>query len=152
MPDPAPGAPDVPDRGSALLLFPAGLAILLVLAAIAFDFSWAFQRQRQLVELADAAANDAVSYGLDEARLHQDGAYCLSAARVERSLRATLLASGTPVTLRSVQLLTVDGAACPTGVAVTIAASTPQPFSAAVPGLGADTDHQATGRATAVVR
>lgn len=140
------------ERGSALLLFPAGLLILLALAAIAFDLSWAFQHKRQLVELADAAANDAVSYGLDEARLHRDGAYCLSADRVEASVRATLNASGAPVTVRSVQLLTPAGAACPSAVAITLAATTPQPFSAAVPGLGSETDQQAIGRATAVVR
>ncbi|MFN0029018.1 MAG: pilus assembly protein TadG-related protein [Acidimicrobiales bacterium] len=145
-------APGQTDRGSALLLFPAGLLIVLVLAAIAFDLSWAFQHKRQLVELADAAANDAVSYGLDEARLRRDGSYCLAADRVERSVRATLNASGASVTLQSVQLLTSAGAACPSAVAITIAATTPQPFSAAVPGLGTAIDQHATGRATAVVR
>ncbi len=140
------------ERGTALLLFPAGLLILLVLAAIAFDLSWAFQHKRQIVELADAAANDAVTYGLDEGRLHQDGAYCLAPDRVERSVRATLNASNAAVTLQSVQLVTPTGAGCPSGVVVTIAASTPQPFSAAVPGLGTETHQQATGRATAVVR
>lgn len=49
------------ERGSVLLLFPAAVLVLLVLAAITVDFSIAFLGERELANAADAAANDAAS-------------------------------------------------------------------------------------------
>ena len=140
------------ESGSALLLFPAGLLIVLVLAGIAFDLSLAFQSKRQLVELADSAANDAVTYGLDEVRLRADGSYCLAPSRVARSVQDTLAASGQAVEVLSMELVTATGADCPTGVAITLAGHSPYPFSQAVPGMPAGINHRGTGRATAITR
>lgn len=140
------------EAGSALLLFPAGILILLVLASLSFDLSLAFQRKRQLVELADAAANDAVTAGLDEARLRVDGSYCLDPGRVARSVGRSLEASELQPRVVQVRLITAPGAACPTGVAVTLAARTEYAFARAVPGMPAGAALEATGAATAVTR
>jgi hypothetical protein len=55
------------DRGSVLMLVPAGLLIVLVLASIAVDMTLVHLRQRQAVDLAAAAANDAATAAADPA-------------------------------------------------------------------------------------
>ncbi|MGH3850168.1 MAG: hypothetical protein ACRDRT_10760 [Pseudonocardiaceae bacterium] len=47
--------------GSALLLFPAGVLIMFVLAAMTVDLSAAFLAQRELADAASAVASDAAS-------------------------------------------------------------------------------------------
>ena len=140
------------EQGSALLLFPAGVLILLVLAALSFDLSLAFQRKRELVELADSAANDAVTFGLDEARLRADGAYCLHADRVARSIAATLSVSELDVTVLQTRLITAVGASCPTGVALSLATKSPYAFGQAVPGMPEGVQLVANAASSAVVR
>ena len=49
------------ERGSSLLLFPAGVLIVMVLAAMAVDTSIAFMGQRELANATAAAANDAAA-------------------------------------------------------------------------------------------
>ena len=61
--------PMEPERGSALMLMPAGLLIVLVLASIAVDMSLVHLRKRQAFELAAAAANDAATAGVDQGRV-----------------------------------------------------------------------------------
>lgn len=139
------------ERGSALLLFPAGLLILLVLAAICFDLTLAFQRKRQLVEVADGAASDAVTAGLDQAQLRATGEYCLDRDRVRRSVAASVGAGELPVEVVAIRLTTTSSA-CPTGVEVTLAANAPYPFAQAVPGMPAAVHLEATSRARAIVR
>jgi hypothetical protein len=70
------------DTGSVLILMPACVLIVLVLAAIAVDMSLVHLRQRQAFDVAASAANDAVTAGADPAWLRA-GTYhvTLSAAR-----------------------------------------------------------------------
>lgn len=138
------------ERGSALLLFPAGMLILLVLAAICFDLTLAFQRKRQLVEVADGAASDAVTAGLDAARLRASGEYCLDQDRVRRSVAASVAAGELAVEVVTIRLTT--SGACPIGVEVTLAATAPYPFGRAVPGMPSAVQLEATSRASAIVR
>lgn len=148
-----PGPSLSPDqqRGSALLLAPAGLLILLVLAALCFDLTLAFQCKRQLVELADAAANDAATYGLDEARFRATAAYCLSRERAARSVAADIAATQTHAEIVSVRL-SPSWSDCPRTVVVTLRTTSPYPFSRAVfPGI-TGVSIEAQGQATAVVR
>ena len=49
------------ERGSVLMLVPAAVLVLVVLGAIAVDFSVAFLGQRELTSAAAAAANDAAT-------------------------------------------------------------------------------------------
>ncbi len=65
------------EHGSVLALVPAGLLVLVLLAAIAVDSSVAYLGRRELAAAADAAANNAVTYGLDEARFRETGAFAL---------------------------------------------------------------------------
>ncbi len=57
------------NRGSALLLVPAGLLIVFVLAAIAVDYSHVYLARRELVTAADSAAHDAVIAASDGQRI-----------------------------------------------------------------------------------
>ena len=57
------------ERGSVLMLVPAGVLIVFVLASIAVDMSLVHLRKRQAFDLASAAANDAATAGADQAAL-----------------------------------------------------------------------------------
>lgn len=140
-----------PERGSALLLAPAGLLILLILAALCFDLTLAFQAKRQLVELADAVANDAVTFGLDDVRLRATGSYCLSRERTLGSVAADLAATADDAEIVSVRLVPTSSG-CPTEVVVTLRTSSPYPFSRAVFRNVTGTTIVAHGRASAVIR
>ena len=59
------------ERGSSLLLFPAAVLIVMVLAAMAVDTSIAFMGQRELANATAAAANDAASQAVDNAAFYQ---------------------------------------------------------------------------------
>jgi Flp pilus assembly protein TadG len=83
------------ERGSALALVPAGVLVLLILAAICVDFSSAELARRQLHDAAAGAANDAAGGGLDQARLRTgDGKLAvdpdLARSIAERSIEATV--------------------------------------------------------------
>lgn len=66
-------------RGSAMFLMPVGLIIVVILGAIAVDLSNAWLQKRQLYDAADAAAQDAVTAGLDRDALRSGGGYELDA-------------------------------------------------------------------------
>lgn len=61
------------ERGSALMLVPAGVLILVMLAVLSVDFAVAFGGQRELFDMASAAANDAAVVALDEDRYYRCG-------------------------------------------------------------------------------
>ena len=74
VPEPRPHATARPrrhggDRGSVLLLVPAAVLIVLVMASIAVDMSLVHLRQRQAHDLAAQAANDAATGAADQAAL-----------------------------------------------------------------------------------
>ncbi|GEM_PF-1265454 len=54
------------ERGSALMLMPAAVLVVIVLSAIAVDGALAFMGRRELSAAAAAAANDAVVAALSE--------------------------------------------------------------------------------------
>ena len=61
------------DRGSALMLIPAGVLVLLVLAAIAVDSAVVFMAQRELNNRAAAAANDIAGMLVDDEAFYRSG-------------------------------------------------------------------------------
>lgn len=81
------------ERGSALLLVPAGVLIVALLASIAVDSTAAFLAQREAQAAASSLANDLVSLALDESPLRHHGSYRLSPSRLRQlgpwSLRTT---------------------------------------------------------------
>ncbi len=70
-------------RGSVLLLFPAAVLIVIVLAAITVDSSIAFLAQRELANATAAAANDAAGQTVDGDAFYRDDRIELDPAAVE---------------------------------------------------------------------
>ncbi|MGQ0617834.1 MAG: hypothetical protein ACT4PW_12730 [Acidimicrobiia bacterium] len=62
---------------------PAGFLILLVLAAVTFDYAHLHLRQRELVDAAEAAANDAAA-AIDSDRLRAGAGVRLDPVAVDR--------------------------------------------------------------------
>lgn len=61
------------ERGSALMLIPAGVLVLLVLAAIALDSAVIFMAHRELNNRAAGAANDIAAMLVDDESFYRDG-------------------------------------------------------------------------------
>ncbi|MEZ5266410.1 MAG: hypothetical protein R2755_32505 [Acidimicrobiales bacterium] len=91
-----------------------------------------------------------MGHGLDEARLRADGSSCLDAARVRRSVAATLAASDVHAELVELRLSSAR-TGCPDGVVITLRTRV-APFTAAVPGANPPEPLIASARATLVVR
>jgi hypothetical protein len=72
------------DRGSVLLLFPAGVLVVVVLAAIAVDTSIAFLGERELAAAVAAAANDGATEALSEEAFYGGGRLELEDGEVEQ--------------------------------------------------------------------
>ena len=99
------------DRGSVLLLMPAGVLIVVILGSIAVDFGIAFLAERELSSLAESAANDAATAAVDVEHLRATGEFRLDPDRVDAVVAATLAASSTEVELEppDVAVVVVDG-------------------------------------------
>lgn len=69
-----------------MMLMPAAILILVILASLALDRALVFGAQRELVMEAQAAANDAVTAGVDPDRLRGDGVVALDPERVARAV------------------------------------------------------------------
>jgi hypothetical protein len=131
------------DRGSALMLMPAGLLIVLVLASIAVDMSVVHLRKRQAFELAAAAANDAVTAAVDQGRLRTTHDYLLDPERARAVVADVVAASEVAPELAGPPVVTVTAA----GVRVELALEADYIFADVVPGAPDRTE--VTGSATA---
>jgi len=135
------------DRGSVLALVPAAMLVLLVLAAIAVDTTTEYLARRELAAAADAAANDAATFGLDEARFRDTGEFVLDPGRAEEAVRRALAARSSAVIDRAA--IAVDSDAEAGTVTVTLRSSAHLVFAPALPGAPHDVD--VVARATADV-
>ena len=139
-----PGAAHGVERGSVLVLVPAGLLVVLVMASIAVDMSLVQLRQRQAHDLAAGAANDAVTAAADQGRLRA-GVYEVdadaAAAVVERVVAASELA---PQVVGTPAVRVDDGA-----VEVEISLQAEYVFAGVVPGAPDGSTVTATASATA---
>jgi hypothetical protein len=81
------------DRGSTLLLVPAGFLVVLILASIAVDMSLVHLRQRQAVDVASGAANDVVTAVADESRLRRGAGVGLDQSAAEAAVERIVAAS-----------------------------------------------------------
>lgn len=77
-------------RGSVLMLMPAAVLIVLVLGALAVDRAVVFGAQRDLINTAQAAANDAVTLGIDVDQVRAGGDVQYDPARIEAAIRRSL--------------------------------------------------------------
>jgi hypothetical protein len=109
------------DRGSILMLMPAGLLIVLVLASIAVDMSLVHLRKRQAFELAAAAANDAATAGVDQGRLRTTHDYVLDPERARAVVEDAVAASELALEADYIFADVVPGA--PNGTEVTASAT-----------------------------
>jgi hypothetical protein len=81
------------ERGSVLFLMPAAVLVVVLLGAVTVDASVAYLGRRELASAAVAAANDAVTFGVDEQTYYAGGGYTLSPARVRRAVDDAVAAS-----------------------------------------------------------
>lgn len=80
-----------------MMLVPAGVLIVLILASLALDRALVFGAQRDLVATAQAAANDAVALGVDPDELRGNGLIALDPDRVGRAVDAVVAADGAAI-------------------------------------------------------
>lgn len=113
------------------MLMPAGVLVLLILGGLAFDYAHLFLAKQELRSVAEAAANDAVTHGVDHAAVRRGDGYLLDPRRVVDSVRASV-ADHSP-DLHFIGDPQVD-LVSPTEVRVTITASIDYVFTRAVPG------------------
>ena len=134
------------DRASVLMLMPAGVLVVLLLGAIAFDLSVVFLRQRQASSLAVDVANDLATAALDEDAFRADGTYRLDPSRAEELADSLVRASDLAgeVTELDVTVLAPDA------VEVRVVVAVDYVFAKAIPGTRDGTSVEATAIAAAV--
>jgi len=132
------------------MLVPAAVLVLVILGAIAVDFSVAFLGQRELTSAAAAAANDA-STAIAEERFYRSGAgdagdVVIDGGRAARVVDQALAA-------RAPRGVTIDGVSVdPSGgqVCVVLRGRVDYVFAKAVPGMADGAVVQGRSTATAV--
>lgn len=132
-------------RGSVLMLMPAGVLIVLLLGAIAFDLSLVFLRQRQASSVAGDVANDLATQAIDEAEFRATGEFRLDPDRADEIGRALLAQSDVAddIVDLDVEILGSDTAQ------VTVVLRVEYLFAGAIPGANDTTDVHATATAVA---
>lgn len=119
------------DRGTVLMLMPAALLVLFVLGAIAFDYAHLFLAKRELSAVAEAAANDAVTFGIDPASVRRGDGVVLTEERVVQSVLASVALRSPELHLLGEPEVRFESA---TEVRVTLRASIDFVFTKAIPG------------------
>ena len=120
------------ERGSVLMLVPAGVLVLVVLGAIAVDSAVAFMAQREISNAAAAAANDAAGAALSDERFYLDGgALVIDPARARVVAARSVAARG----VRGVSVSRVDVVVGPDAqsVCVTVEGVAPYVLARALP-------------------
>lgn len=82
------------ERGSVLMLMPAAVLIVLLLGAISVDAAIVYLRQRQALDVAFDAANDAAGAGLDLVAARERGEIAYDPGRVHELAARAVEASG----------------------------------------------------------
>jgi len=135
----------VRERASALMLMPAGVLVVLLLGAIAFDMSLVLLRQRQASSVAVDVANDLATLALDEAYFRSSGEY-----RIDPSAAADIGArlseqSDVGRDLEQVLVTVLD----PTTVEVRLVVGVDYVFARSIPGAADGSTVTAAATATA---
>jgi hypothetical protein len=132
------------DRASVLLLVPAALLIVLVMASIAVDMSLVHLRRRQAYDLAAGAANDAVTAAADEGSLRAGG-YRVDPDRAQQVVERIVAASDLAPDVAAPPTVRVTG----DSVAVEVSLHADYIFAGVIPGTADGTTVTASASATA---
>jgi hypothetical protein len=132
------------ERGSVLMLVPAGVLIVFVLASIAVDMSLVHLRKRQAFDLASAAANDAATAGADQAALRL-GSYVIEPGSARAVVDDVVGASELAPLLAAPPSVTVTAE----GVSVEITLEADYVFAGVLPGAPDSTVVAASATAAA---
>jgi hypothetical protein len=135
------------------MLMPAGVLVVLILGSMAVDLSVVHLGEREVAGAAAGAANDAVTYGIDEAAVYGAGTYALDPGRVSEAVAISLAAqerSGTDLRLSGPPRLTdTDGDGFTDTVSITVRMEVDYVFAGALPRAPDGTTVEATATATA---
>ena len=134
------------DRGSVLMLMPAGVLVVLLLGAIAFDLSVVFLRQRQASALAVDLANDLATAALDEAAFRADGTYRIDPERAAELGQVFVEVSDLRDEVLAIEVDVVG----PDTVEVRLVMAVEYVFAKAIPGASDGTTVEASATAVAV--
>lgn len=135
------------ERGSVLMLVPAGVLVLFVLGSIAVDSSIAFLAQRELTSAAAAAANDAAGAALSDESFYRGGGEPGRIVLDEAAAREIAAASFDARELRGVTDTDTAVVVAVDQVCVTVTGRVDYIFAKAIP--GAPRGRTVTGRAVA---
>ena len=131
------------------MLMPAAVLIVLLLAAIAFDSAVVFLAERELANVAAAAANDAATQALDRSAFYADGTVRLDPERARQVAETAVAVRGPdwlePGSTRVAVVVDPDEPA----VTVTVSAEAGYVFARAIPGVDGTASVAATASATA---
>ena len=119
------------ERGSATLLLPVGMLLMVTLGSIAVDLSRLHAARSELQARADAAANDAVTAGLDTDALRAGHGYRIDPRRAGTA--AVRAATVEPAGALEDLEITVTNRG-PQAVTVQVAATVDLLFAPALPG------------------
>lgn len=117
------------ERGSVLMLMPAGVLVVLILASIAVDMSVVHLRKRQAVDLAASAANDAATAAADPGALRAGG-FRVDETRAREVVDRVVAASDLAPELVADPIVVVTADA----VEVTLTVEADYVFAPAIPG------------------
>jgi len=126
------------------MLMPAGVLVVLLLGAIAFDMSLVFLRQRQASSLATDVANDLATAAFDEGAFRRDGAFQLDPTRAAELGTDLVAVSDLSDLIVDVEVAVVG----PDEVTVRVVVRVDYVFARAVPGASDGTT--VTAAATAI--
>jgi len=132
------------DRASVLILVPAAVLIVLVMASIAVDMALVQLRQRQAYDLAAGAANDAATAAADQGAL-RGGAYRVDPEAARRVVEQVVAASELAPEVVGAPAVRVT----PEGVEVEVALYADYIFAGVVPGAPDGRTVRAAASATA---
>ncbi|MGZ4716438.1 MAG: hypothetical protein ACXWCB_07015 [Acidimicrobiales bacterium] len=128
------------------MLMPAAVLIVLLLGAIAVDLTVIHLHQRAGISAAGSAANDAVTFGLDQAALRRGDGYHLDPDRVQQAVLESIDAQGLTDDLAAPPRITMTD---PDTVTVELDLQADYIFARALPRGPRTTTIHATATATA---
>jgi hypothetical protein len=133
------------DCGSVLMLVPAGLLVVLIMASIAVDMALVQLRQRQASDLAAQAANDAATAAADPGSLRA-GRLVVDRAAAQRVVEQIVTASDLAAEVVGPPVVSVRGDGA---VEVSISLHADYVFAGVVPGAPDGLTVTGTASATA---